>query len=159
MGASFEDAIAAVVGAILQAPQFLYHWELGGNAPQRDGALLKYNSYEVASRLSYLFWATMPDDKLFAAADMNALTTPDQVAEQARRLLADDRAKQGLAEFHLQWMEIGPLTQAPKDESVKNFSPEIAQSMLNETRDFVTSLLIGDKAPARSRRCSPHPRR
>jgi hypothetical protein len=146
VGAPFEKAVTTLIGAFLQAPQFLYHWELGPNAPIKDGGLIKYNSYEIASRLSYFFWATMPDEKLFAAADKNALSTPEQIALEAKRLLADDRAKQGLTDFHLQWMEIGPLTLAPKDDSVKLFSPAVAQSMLNETRDFVASVFLGPKA-------------
>ncbi len=144
IGASFEQAVTAVISAFLQAPQFLYHWELGPNAPTKDGALIRYNSWEVASRLSYLIWTTMPDDKLFAAAEADALKTPEQIAQQANRLLADERAKQGLADFHLQWLEIGPLTEIPKDEDLKDFSPAVAQSMLDETRDF-TSGLFGDK--------------
>ncbi len=148
VGASFEDAIGDLVAAFIQAPQFLYHWELGTAAPQREGALVKYNSYEIASRLSYLFWATMPDQGLFAAADANALQTPEQIAREARRLLADDRAKQGLTDFHLQFLEVGALTQLPKDDSVKDFSPAVAQSMLNETRDFVASVFKGAKATA-----------
>jgi hypothetical protein len=146
VGASFEKAITTLIGAFIQSPQFLYHWELGGNAPIKDGALIRYNSYEIASRLSYFFWATMPDDKLFAAADADALKTPEQIALQARRLLGDERARQGLTDFHLQWMEIGNLIQTPKDDSVKNFSPAVAQSMLNETHDFVTSVFQGAKA-------------
>jgi hypothetical protein len=146
VGATFEQAVVALVGAFIQAPQFLYHWELGSNAPIRDGNLVRYNSYEVASRLSYFFWSTMPDDKLFMAADADALKTPDQIAAQARRLLGDDRAKQGLGDFHLQFLEIGPLTQAPKDDTVKAFTPAVAQSMMNETRDFVSSIFLGAKA-------------
>jgi Protein of unknown function (DUF1592)/Protein of unknown function (DUF1588)/Protein of unknown function (DUF1595)/Protein of unknown function (DUF1585)/Protein of unknown function (DUF1587) len=146
VGATFEQAVVALVGAFIQAPQFLYHWELGSNAPVKDGNLIRYNSYEVASRLSYFFWSTMPDDKLFAAADADALKTPEQIALQARRLLSDDRAKQGLGDFHLQFLEIGPLTQAPKDDTIKAFNPAVAQSMMNETRDFVASIFLGAKA-------------
>jgi hypothetical protein len=146
VGASFEKAMVTLIGAFIQAPQFLYHWELGGNAPIKDGALIRYNGYEIAARLSYFFWTTMPDDKLFAAADADALKTPEQIALQARRLLADERARQGLTDFHLQWLEIGNLIQTPKDDSVKNFSPAVAQSMLNETRDFVSSVFQGAKA-------------
>jgi hypothetical protein len=147
VGASFEQAVGTLVGAIIQSPQFLYHWELGNNAPLKDGSLIRFNSYELASKLSYLFWSTMPDDKLFEAADNHGLDTPDQIAAQAQRLLGDERAKQGLTNFHLQWSEIGDLLQIPKDESYKDYSPAVAQSMLDETRNFVTSLFQG-KSPA-----------
>jgi hypothetical protein len=148
VGASFEDAMVAVIAGFIQAPQFLYHWELGPNAPLKDGKdgnLVKYNSYEMASRLSYLLWATMPDDKLFAAADARALQTPEQIAGEASRLLADERAAQGLANFQLQWLEIGDLTQVAKDEQQKNWSQAVAKSMLTEVRDFAASVYRGGK--------------
>jgi hypothetical protein len=145
VGASFEDAMVAVIAGFIQAPQFLYHWELGPNVPLKDGNLVKYNSYEMASRLSYLLWATMPDDKLFAAADARALQTPEQIAGEASRLLADERAAGGLANFQLQWLEIGDLTQMAKDEQQKNWSPAVAKSMLTEVRDFAASVYRGGK--------------
>ena len=64
-------------------------WELGPAAPIKEGNLISFNQHEVASQLSYLFWASMPDDKLFEAADKNRLGNADQIAEQARRLLVD----------------------------------------------------------------------
>jgi len=143
VGATFEQAVSTLVGAIIQAPQFLYHWELGNNAPTKDGNLIRYNRYEVASKLSYLLWSTMPDDKLFEAADNDALQTPEQIAIQAKRMLADARAKDGLANFHGQWSEIGDLVQIPKDMSIKDYSPEVAQAMLDETNAFVASTLLG----------------
>jgi hypothetical protein len=145
VSASFEDAMGALVGAMIQAPQFLYHWELGPNAPIKDGNLIRFGAHELASRLSYFFWASMPDEALFAAADANQLANPDQIARQAQRLLADDRARQGLTNFYLQWLEIGPLTQAAKDDTLKDFSPTVAQAMMDETRDFVGSVFTGAK--------------
>src|SRR6185369_2823745 len=76
-------ALGVLVEAILQSPGFLYRWERGLSAPLVDGKLVKYDSYEVASRLSYFLWSSMPDDALMAAADANQLATPDQVAAQA----------------------------------------------------------------------------
>jgi hypothetical protein len=143
VGASFEQAVSVLIGSIIQAPQFLYHWELGNNVPKKDGNLIKYNAYEVASKLSYLLWSTMPDDKLFEAAANDALDTPEQVALQAKRLLADDKAKEGLANFHAQWAEIADLVQIPKDASIKDYTPEVAQAMIDETGAFVASTLLG----------------
>jgi hypothetical protein len=143
VGATFEQAVATLVGAIIQSPQFLYHWELGNNAPIKDGNLIRFNSYEIASRLSYLLWKTMPDDKLFEAADADALATPELIAGQAKRMLDDDRAKAGLTDFHLQWAEIGDLVKIPKDDSIKDYNADVAQAMIDETRDFVTSTLLG----------------
>jgi hypothetical protein len=58
VGADFPKAVANVIAAMLQSPYFLYHWELGPAAPIKEGNLIKFNQYEVASKLSYLFWST-----------------------------------------------------------------------------------------------------
>ncbi len=145
-GATFPQAIANVVTAMLQSPYFLYRWELGPAAPLKEGQLIRFNQHEVASRLSYLFWSSMPDDKLFAAADGGKLSTPDQVAAEARRLLADARASDALNDFHLQWLSMGGLADMPKDPSLTDYNPEVAQAMLKETREFVASVFLGPKA-------------
>jgi hypothetical protein len=146
VGAGFPQAIANVVAAMLQSPYFLYHWELGPEKAIKDGMLVRYNQHEIASRMSYLFWATMPDDKLFAAADGGKLGTQDQIAGEARRLLNDPRAKDALADFHLNWLNMAGLADMPKDPSVADYSPEVAQAMLKETREFVGSIFQGPKA-------------
>ena len=146
IGATFERAIGTLVATMLQTPYFLYHWELGPHAPQKDGALVRYNNYEIASKLSYLFWATMPDDKLFQAAKDGALTSPEQIATEARRLLSDERAKTSIRDFHMQWLEIGGLADLPKDPSLKDWTPAVAASMGKETAEFVSSIFFGPKA-------------
>jgi hypothetical protein len=124
-GADFQQAVGNVITAMLQSPYFLYRWEVGAAAPIKDGLLVRFNQHETASRLSYLIWASMPDDKLFEAADTGKLATADQVAAQARRLLAD----------------------MPKDPSLTDvYTPEVAQAMLRETREFVASVFQGPKA-------------
>jgi len=72
----FRGALGVLVEAILQSPGFLYRWERGLQQPLIDGKLVKYDSYEVASRLSYYLWSSMPDDALLAAADAGQLATP-----------------------------------------------------------------------------------
>jgi hypothetical protein len=146
IGASFEQAIGALVGTILQTPYFLYHWELGPNAPTKDGALVRYNPYEMASRLSYLIWATMPDDKLFQDAAGGGLTSPEQIAAATKRLMADPKAKDALRDFHYQWLEISGLADMPKDASFTNYNPAVAKAMGVETAEFVSSVFLGPKA-------------
>jgi hypothetical protein len=146
IGAAFPQAIANVVSAMLQSPYFLYHWELGPDRAIKDGKLVRFNQHETASRLSYLFWSSMPDDKLFAAADGGKLSSADQVAAEARRLLADPKAKDGLSDFHLAWLNMAGLPDMPKDPSLTDYSPEMAQLMLKETREFIASVFQGPKA-------------
>ena len=147
IGAPFAEAIRAVVAAMLSSPFFLYRAELGPARPQRDGAAIRFNSYEIASRLSYGLWATMPDDTLFAEADANRLQTPEQIDQQARRMLKDPRTRETVADFHLQWLEIAGLrTEAPKDAHFKEYTPELVEAMLAETTGFVDGLLVGPGA-------------
>jgi len=140
----FQDALGVVVQAMLQSPGFLYRWERGLAAPQMDGALVKFDNYEVASRLSYFIWNSMPDAILMAAADAGKLTTPDQVAEQAARLLLDPRANATLADFITQWLELGTVRELVKDAAVyPAFKPGLRDSMWAETIAFSRDVLRG----------------
>jgi hypothetical protein len=144
MAYGFQDALGVVVEAIMQSPGFLYRWERGLAAPQMDGALAKFDSYEVASRLSYFIWNSMPDDTLMAAADTDKLTTPDAIAEQAARLLASPRADETLGDFITQWLELGPLRDVIKDAAnYPAWRPELRDSMRAETVAFARDVLRG----------------
>ena len=114
-GFDFAGSITQVVRGMLQSPNFLYHWEVGDATPSLVGGLITLTPYQVASRLSYLLWQTMPDDTLLTAADDNQLSTPAQIVAQAQRMLADPRAYAGLANFHRQWLRIGALDSLQKD--------------------------------------------
>jgi Protein of unknown function (DUF1592)/Protein of unknown function (DUF1588)/Protein of unknown function (DUF1595)/Protein of unknown function (DUF1585) len=145
IGANFLDSIRVLVTGMLQSPYFLYRWELGG-APQKDGVLVKLNSYEIASRLSYYLWASMPDTALFDAAGRNELQTPEQISAQARRLMTDAKFKDGLSDFSQQWLGVVGLPTLEKDESFTAYTAEVGQSMLDETANFFASLMFGPQA-------------
>jgi hypothetical protein len=139
-----QDALNLVVQGILQSPGFLYRWERGLAAPLLDQDGVKYDAYEMASRLSYFLWKSMPDDALFAAADANKLGTPEDVATQARRLLDSPRADAMLAEFTSQWLELGPLATSLKDDvAYPTFKPPLLDSMRAETIAFSRSVFRG----------------
>ena len=74
--------------------------ELLGTLRRRSGI----SQYELANRLSYLLWETMPDDELFEAADLGQLETEAQIEAQARRMLEDDRARAAVRNFARQWL-------------------------------------------------------
>jgi hypothetical protein len=143
VGATFEDAVSAVIAGMIQTPYFLYHWELGASPALKDGNLVKLNSWEIASRLSYFLWSTMPDDKLFEAASKGELSTADQIAAQTQRMLADPKAKDAIKNFHNQWLEISDLASLEKDPVLTGFTPELAQSMIDETGEFAAKVLLG----------------
>jgi len=144
MAYDFRGALSVLVEAMLQSPGFLYRWERGLAAPKADGPLVKFDDYEMASRLSYFIWNSMPDDALLAAADAGQLSTPDQVAAQAQRLLADTRADDTLGDFISQWLELGPLSSSVKDSNAfPDFSPALVPSMVSETLAFTRDVLRG----------------
>lgn len=141
-GQDFPGAIRMVIAAMLMSPNFLYRWELGPKAAIREGNLLRFNGYEMASRLSYFLWASMPDDALLAAAEKNELSTPAQLEAAARRLLADGRARDAVADFFVQWLDVTGLPELTKNTArYKSYSPEVAQSMLAEVREYGAHLM------------------
>src|SRR4029453_16296543 len=84
--------IAAVIEVVLQSPDFLYRLEWGAPDPMHP-ELRRPTGDEMATRLSYLFWGTMPDEKLRAAAKAGELLTPEGVLAQATRLVEDPKAR------------------------------------------------------------------
>ncbi len=141
--AEFGDAIGAVIIAVLQMPQFLYLVEEG--EPTGDG-VMALRDHEVASRLSYLVWDTMPDDELRAAADAGELRTADQIEAQVRRLIAvRERSAPALVRFYREWMQLHELLAVDKDmEAFPQFDDTLAASMNEEADRFVERVLFSD---------------
>ena len=121
----FEKGIELVLQSFLQSPQLLYRTEslADSNAGRvSDGAIL-LDSYQVASRLSYFLWNTMPDAELFALADAGQLVNADAVRAQAERMIDDERARETVADFHEQWLgtaQFAGLTRVVPETDVTN---------------------------------------
>ncbi|MBX7102027.1 MAG: DUF1592 domain-containing protein [Myxococcaceae bacterium] len=141
-GANHLSALRTVLTALLVSPHFLYRVELGG--PQVAANAQSLTPYELASRLSYFLWSAPPDDLLFAAAAQGQLSTPDQVAGQARRLLADPRAHATVARFHEQWLGLGRLDHTTKDTTAFPLFATLRASMKAETTAFLENTFWGD---------------
>jgi hypothetical protein len=141
-----RTGVRLVIEAILQSPQFLYRVEVG--EPAEPGATwTRPTQWEMASRLSYLLWGSMPDDALFDAARAGTLSTPDQLEAQARRLLADPRATEQIAHFHEQWLGVRDLAALDKDmEAYPAFSSDLLPSMREEVRRFTTAVMTEGSA-------------
>jgi hypothetical protein len=141
--AEFGDAIGAVIIAVLQMPQFLYLVEEG---EPMEGGVVALRDHEIASRLSYLVWDTMPDPELRAAADAGELRTPDQIETHVRRLIADrERSAPALVRFYREWMQLHELLAVDKDmEAFPQFDDTLASSMNEEADRFVERVLFGD---------------
>jgi hypothetical protein len=131
-----RNGLSMVIEAALQSPAFLYRLEFERMAPGEPVVLL--DGYELASRLSYLLWGSMPDDRLLEAAAMGRLETPADIEREARRLIADPKTRDVVAEFHRQWLDYDRIANVGKDATLfPEWSPAIGALMAEETRRFV----------------------
>jgi hypothetical protein len=139
----FSDGAQAVIEVMLLSPQFLYRVELGVAVAGADYARLSH--FEMASRLSYTLWGTMPDEALFAAAEARHLGTRAEIAAQARRMLDDPRAADMVTGFAGQWLQLAKLADSEKDVTVyKSYKPELLTLFQQETESFVQNVWKSD---------------
>ncbi len=126
-----------VIEATLQSPHFLFRVERGVQGSSY--------SYEMASRLSYFLWNTMPDDDLFRTAERGGLVTPNQVEATAHRMLSDQRAKTAMEEFLSQWLRFDRLSSAIRDRRLfPDFSSQLTAAMAEETKRLFNHLVWDD---------------
>lgn len=139
----FKTAIEVVIRAVLQSPNFLYVVEFGdGDATSTKVPL---TTWELASRLSYFLWGSMPDETLFTAAETGELSDPGALEAQARRMLKDPRAADAVREFHEQWLELESLDTVSKDSSYyPSFDDSLRQSMKTEAETFFERVVLDD---------------
>jgi hypothetical protein len=104
------EAIAAMVVVALSSPRFVKHLEIDGTASDTSADILQLTSYEIASRLSYTFWQTMPDADLFAAAEDGSLATESGFEAQLIRVFDDPRTRATLWQFWNEWMKLEKFT-------------------------------------------------
>ncbi|NUO54195.1 MAG: DUF1592 domain-containing protein, partial [Polyangiaceae bacterium] len=143
---TFEIGIQLVLQAMLQSSQFLYRPEFG-EADPIDVDVVRLTHWEMASKLSYMIWNTMPDDTLFAAAEANQLGTKEEIAAQARRMLADDRAKDAIRNFHRQWLRLVQLETISKDTTVyPSYSDALRPMWKEEVERFIEYVVLEDDA-------------
>ncbi len=141
---SFTDAIDLMVEAMLQSPGFLYHWEMDPGPATKEGAVVQLGNYQIANRLSYFLWGTMPDAALFAAAAAGQLSTEAGVRTQATRMVADARAKDSIADFFDDLFDVNTMSTRPKDPAVyPMFNSTLAADMETEFRSFGVSVVTG----------------
>ncbi|MES1188046.1 MAG: DUF1592 domain-containing protein [Myxococcales bacterium] len=131
----FGEAIRVVLQTLLQSPNFVYHLEL---LPAQAGeGVTLLSGYEVASRLSFALWNTLPDSDLLDAAGAGQLDTKEGLRAQAERLLESDRAKDALASFHVQWLGLDALLDTNKDAQLfPQFTDQLKAAMRDETVSF-----------------------
>jgi len=137
----FEAAVAAAIRDVLLAPDFLFRLEFDA-ATGAPGSAQPVNEFELASRVSFFLWSSLPDDGLLNLAAAGKLRTPGVLEREVRRMLADGRSAALLDNFAAQWLGLRMLSgTAPDKELYPEFDPALAAAFETETRLFVNSLL------------------
>lgn len=113
----FRTGIQLVVNAILVSPSFLYRFE-GTPSGARVGDVVAIQDYELASRLSFYLWRSMPDEELLDAAEAGELRTAEDVEAQARRMMEDARFDRSYGDFFRQWLGLDRLNGLTKDGAI-----------------------------------------
>ncbi|HSN98306.1 MAG TPA: DUF1592 domain-containing protein, partial [Candidatus Nanopelagicales bacterium] len=138
--ADFAAGVQIAIQVMLSSPYFLYRFEIG--EVQADGSI-RLTPHEIAGVLSYMFWGSMPDAELIEAAASGKLGSAEGIAEQARRLLEDPRARPLVEVFSVQWLGIEGISSAAKSESMfPGFGDAERQAMIAETQRFVTHVMF-----------------
>ena len=146
-GRSPSEALRLLVKAILVSPQFLFITPDGDQAPAGD--IVPLGDHQLASRLSYLMWATTPDAELTSLADRGTLHEPAVLAAQARRLLADPRSRALFDGFGAQWLGLDKLAGKTFDPAkFPQMTPALRSSMVDEARLLFESILRENRSIA-----------
>jgi hypothetical protein len=145
-GASFDAGIENGLAFILVNPQFLFRTETdaGKAAP---GSPYRITDLELASRLSFFLWSSIPDDELLAAASRGKLSDPTVLQQQVRRMLADGRSDALIQNYFGQWLYLRNLKATVPDQQVfPDFDDNLRQAFLRETELFTGSIVREDRS-------------
>ncbi len=147
---TMEAAMRETLAMVLVSPQFMYH------TLAQDGLASRH--YELASRLSYFLWGSMPDDELMRLASAGKLDDPAVIERQVRRLLSDDRSQAFVENFTMQWLSLAKLKTVPINRELfprflyyvprgeragteEPYRPTLRDHMLAETIGFIAELI------------------
>ena len=132
----FDQGVSLGIAALLESPHFLYRPETG--IPTATAGALALTPYEMATRLSYFLWRSMPDSTLLDAAQAGKLGTVAEITAQAKRMLADAKAHNAAATFHSEWIGIGTLGDKTKDKMLfPEWTVDIVGGLFQEVSSFV----------------------
>jgi hypothetical protein len=140
-GGSYQDGMALAIATILASPNFLFRFDTPADARSAT------REYELASRLSYFLWSTLPDEPLTRAAENGTLRRDDVLEAQVRRMIADPKSRAFVDNFAAQWLQIRQLeSQQPDRERFPDFDDHLRASMKKETELFFQYVLQQDRS-------------
>ena len=141
----FESGIQAAIEAMLVAPDFLFRVEQD-SPTARPGLAYRISDVELASRLSFFLWSTIPDDELLGLAERGGLKDSAVLERQVRRMLDDPRADALVSNFAGQWLHLRNVETVTPDPVILPFDESLRQSFLTETALFVSSMFREDRS-------------
>ncbi len=142
----FEAGVERALAAVLVSPEFFFRIERDPEGAA-SGAAYRLSDLELASRLSFFLWSSIPDDALLDAAVRGELSQPDVLARHVRRMLADDRAGNLVSNFASQWLYLRNLeTITPDMRLFTDFDDNLRQAFRRETELFFASVLREDRS-------------
>jgi len=145
---SYAKGVELVIQAVLQSPQFLYRVD-SLKAPTPESGAIALGGYELASRLAFTLWGSVPDAELMAAAEAGKLVTAADVEQQARRLLADGRARDIVRDFSEQWLDLSRLDGAVREGTDLDVN-ELNQALRQSLMRFLDTTYFGSGGNVRS---------
>ena len=145
-GGSFDSGIESALAFILVSPQFLFRAETDP-AKTAPGSPYRISDLELASRLSFFLWSSVPDDELLNVATRGKLKDPVVLEQQVRRMLADRRSEALIDNFFGQWLYLRNLKATVPDQQVfPDFDDNLRQAFLRETELFAGSIIREDRS-------------
>jgi hypothetical protein len=143
-GEDFAGSIRQIVTVMLAVPQFLYRIELDPTPPSLARHAL--TPYELASRLSYLLWSTMPDDALFSRAASGELLRDDVLASEVDRLLADGKSHSFTESFAGEWLGVGDaVAHQVEPTAFRDFDAQLQKALVAEALAYFQHFVTTDR--------------
>ena len=144
-GGSFLEGIQVAVQAALCSPHFLFRWELDPDAV-KPGEIRELTDWEVASRLSYFLWSSMPDGELFALASKGELRQNGNLEKQIARMVQDWRSRAFVNSFAGQWLQIRNIWELGIDpDAFPKWDDTLKGAMKEETERFFEAIMKEDR--------------
>lgn len=147
-GNSFEQGIQVGIQAVLASPHFLFRIE-GIHNLARSGSnrIQNISHYEIATRLSYFLWSSMPDEKLFELAKQGRLNQPRTLQVQVKRMLKDPKSEAFIKNFAGQWLNLRNLEDlSPDPRKFRVFNGKLKNDMRRETEEFFAYIMREDRS-------------
>jgi hypothetical protein len=141
----FDSGIEAALRAILMSPEFLFRIERDPAVAQPE-QVVRVSDVELASRLSFFLWSSIPDDELLDLAEQGRLQEPAVLRGQIQRMLQDQRSQALVENFAGQWLQTRSIEQVRPDVDIFPFDEALRRAFIQETMLFVGSIVREDRS-------------